>query len=202
MSRLRVPPGRAGRAWLRERLTLAERGLELLQNKLIILDRELAHVQQDRQEARAEWSTRCSEARTWYERAALLGGQRAIALATPGVAADIRVDWSTTAGIRHPSSVKCALPQSDTVSVAGSAAVVEAQRAHAAAILAAAHHAVVEAAFRRLATEMHTTRMRARGLSRRRIPELRDALNRVDLTLEEQERTEVTQLTRFHRARK
>ncbi|HSO55578.1 MAG TPA: V-type ATPase, D subunit, partial [Actinomycetes bacterium] len=35
-----VPPGRAGRLWLRGRLATAERGLDLLDRKLRILRRE------------------------------------------------------------------------------------------------------------------------------------------------------------------
>jgi V/A-type H+-transporting ATPase subunit D len=188
---LRVPPGRAGRMWLLERLDTAERGLDLLDRKLRVLrgEQQRAHLIAGR--TGADWRRRCAEAETWLLRAALLGGQRAIRHAVPAEAAQVQLTWTEVMGVRHPlgATVRCGRPGTDAAT-AGTAAVVEAAAAHRAALEAAAHHAVAEEAARRLDAEVAATGHRLRAVEDRWIPRLRAALHRAELDLEELDHTE------------
>ena len=80
--RPRVPPGRAGRLWLRGRLATAERGLDLLDRKLRILRREQERLRLLERRTGEELRRRCGDADRWLLRAALLGGQRGLRLGT------------------------------------------------------------------------------------------------------------------------
>src|SRR6266566_9507160 len=84
---IRVPPGRAGRLWLRGRLQVAERGLDLLDRKLRILRREHERLALLAQRTGEAWEHACREAETWLLRAALLSGQRALRLSAASPAA-------------------------------------------------------------------------------------------------------------------
>jgi len=187
---LRVPPGRAGRLWLRERLRLAEHGLSLLEKKLAILEQERSRLRQLAEQTRHDWEATCLAARTWQVRAELLGGQRSLRLAGPQHATDVTVRWATTAGVRYPHDVDCASPPDDGEAIVGSTTLVAAAAAHRTAITAAARYAVADAAVRAVDREFVATRIRAQGLRRRRVPDLRAALARVELALEEEERSE------------
>jgi V/A-type H+-transporting ATPase subunit D len=193
---LRVPPGRAGRLWLRDRLQLAEHGLSLLEKKLTILDQDRARLRGLADQAHADWESTCRQARTWQLRAELLGGQHSLSLATPVRAATLTVHWITAAGVRYPGAVDVANLDPTPDTVVGTATLARAAAAHRAAVRAAARYAAADAAATAVEREFTATRVRVQGLRRRRIPDLRAALARVELTLEEQERSEAIQLRR------
>jgi len=190
MAGLRVPPGRAGRLWLRDRLGLAEHGLSLLEKKLTLLEQERARLRLLAEHTRHDWHASCLAARTWQLRAELLGGRHSLQLAAPPRAADATVHWTTTAGVRYPNDIDCTLPTDPDDVIAGSITVVAAIAAHRTAITDAARYAAAEAAVRSVDREFTATRIRAQGLRRRRIPDLRAALAHIELALEEQERSE------------
>ena len=105
-----VPPGRAGRSWLRRRLATAERGREQMDRKLRILfpEQQRLHIQADRQ--RTEWASACAEADRWLVRAVLLGGQDALRQASTARPVGVEVEWSTAMGLSYPSGQSCRSP--------------------------------------------------------------------------------------------
>jgi vacuolar-type H+-ATPase subunit D/Vma8 len=186
-----VPAGRAGRTWLLTRLTTARRGVELLESKLRVLQREQQRFHLQAERAAAVWRTGCRDAETWLLRAALLGGQRAIAGAVPEDLADAEVTWTVAMGVRHPreAAVRSALP-APTAATPANTALVEAASAYRTALDAAARHAVVDASVRRIDAEVLATRRRLRAVQDRWIPRLVEALHEVDAGLEELELAE------------
>lgn len=194
MTALRIPPGRAGRVWLRRRLDLAERGVALLDRKLALLEPEARRLAVLRDDTAREWEAACARARTWQLRAALLGGRRAPRSAIVP-AADITVRIATIAGVRYPCGVDCVLPQAIPGAPDESATLLSARAAHRDALAAAAAHAAARAAAHAFERELAATRIRVRGLRHRRIPALRTALAQLEFALEEQERADLVRLT-------
>lgn len=189
--KLTVPPGRAGRMWLVRRLETARRGADLLDRKLRILQGELARLQAAAVETAVQWDKCQADARTWLLRAALLGGERAIRLADDGQAADVRVSYETTMGIRYPAKTTCTVPPAvtwDSPVLAG------ARQAHRAALAAAARHAAVTASVHVIDDEVRVTRYRLRAIQDRWIPGLEQALADVTFTIEELERADAARL--------
>ena len=73
MTGVRVLPGRAGRLRLRRQLAVANRGADLLQQRLQILRREEQRFQLLVERTEQEWARSCREAERWTLRAALSG---------------------------------------------------------------------------------------------------------------------------------
>lgn len=187
----RVPPGRAGRLWLQRRLRVAERGAELLDRKLRILRRALDSQRGVAAQAAADWDRCHAEAQRWLLRASLLGGERAIRLASDGRLADVTIDYGSVMGIRHPSGTSCAFPEPATWDgpvLAG------ARQAHRLALQAAVRYAAADEALRLVETETLATRYRLRAIKDRWIPRLEDALAEVTLAIEEQEIADAARL--------
>lgn len=189
----RVPPGRAGRLWLRRRLSTAERGLDLLERKLRILAVEHERVAREAEAAFAAWTAACAEADTWLLRAALAGGRRS--LRAPADRADVTVHWTHAMGTAYPQSATCVLPPAPP-SLACSAALVRARKACETALAAAVRQAAATEAERVLAQEVTRTRQRIRALEKRWIPRLTAAITDTDLALEEMERSDASCLRR------
>lgn len=190
MSKIRVPPGRAGRLWLRARLDIAERGVGLLEQKVRLLGDERRRLRALTADTSRDWERACLDARTWTLRAALLGGQRSIQHAIPDNPATISVTWTTTMGVRYPDGADYTPPHPDGPVLVESSAIVYAQGAYHAALAAAARHGAALAAVRVIDREFHATRLRAMALRRHWLPDLHAALAKIQLDLEEQERAE------------
>ena len=189
MAALSRPPGRMGRLWVLNRLDLAERGVTLLEQKLHLLTALQEELQRRAEQSRRDWEQACREADTWGLRAVLVGGQQAIDLAITTAPASVTVQWAITAGVRYPDVATCVLPpQDDPAVICPTSASVQAARAHRAAVVAAAVCAVAQSASRTVEREVHTTRLRARALSRHWLPLLRQELARIELELEEEDR--------------
>ena len=92
-------------------------------------------------------------------------------------------------GIRYPDGADYTPPHDGPV-VVDSSAIVYARSAHHAALDAAARHGAALAAVRVIDREFHATRLRAMALRRHWLPNLRAALAKIELDLEEQERAE------------
>jgi len=189
--RLAVPPGRAGRLWLLRRLETARRGADLLDRKLRILQAELATLEAAAVRTGARWDDSQAEANTWLVRAALLGGERAIRLAGDGQTAEVRIAYTTTMGIRHPSGAECSIPPT---SAWDGPVMARTRRAHWNALDAAAQHAAATAAVRVVQDEVRTTRYRLHAVKDRWIPRLEQALSEVTFAIEEQERADAARL--------
>jgi len=188
-----VPPGRAGRLWLLGRLRAARRSMELLDRKRQLLRREQSRLAELCGETRRRWVTSCSEADTWGLRAAVLGGSADVALSGSTVAgrAGVEVVWRNTMGVRHPDDPRCALPElSPAASAAANAAVAPASASYRRALEAGVANAVADRSLAVIEEELHATERRHRAIERRRVPQLEDALRRLELRLDELEREE------------
>ena len=194
--RPRVPPGRAGRLWLRGRLATAERGLDLLDRKLTILRREHERLQLLERRTGEELERTWRDAERWLLRAAVLGGQRGLRLAAGGQPAGVTVAWRDTMGIRYPADATCDLPEPPPPPVAGTAALGPATDAHRAVLAAAVAHAAATTAVRLLGEEVTATRQRVRAVQDRWIPRLQAALAELELSLDELEQADNARLRR------
>lgn len=191
MAALRFPPGRAGRVWLRERVSVATSALSLLESKRALLEAELRRLRAHEERTARDWDSACASARQWQARAALFGGTRSLSAAASIRPADVRVHHLTTAGVRYSDRVEYSPPQGISAQVVGSASLLLARDAHRRALAVAADHAAAAAAVRAVGRELAATRIRALALRRRRIPALRSALAQLELALEERERDEL-----------
>jgi V/A-type H+-transporting ATPase subunit D len=191
-----VPPGRAGRLWLRGRLQVAERGLDLLDRKLRILRGEHDRLALLTQRTAHEWELACRQAETWLLRAALLGGQRAVRLAADCPPTRVTIAWRDTMGIRYPAEATCQPTVDAAERPLGGLALDQARTSHQEALAAAVQHAVATAALATLAEEIATTSQRLRAIQDRWIPRLRTALAEVEFALDESEQSDAARLRR------
>src|SRR5690606_21874878 len=168
-SKLRVPPGRAGRLRLRRRLATAHRARELLDRKLRILRREQERLTLLVEHTGRRWESAAREADAATLRAALLGGERAMRLAVPDEQAAVTIGWTSSMGISYPTAVVYHAAASSTGPV-GTAAIYDARVACQHALDAAVHHSAAEAALRIVAGEVAATRGRLRAIEERSIP--------------------------------
>lgn len=188
---IRVPPGRSGRLWLRHRLATATRATTLLERKLRALRDERGRLASRAEHTGERWAALGAEAATWGLRAALVGGERGLRLATTADLATVTITTGTSMGVTHPVAATYEPPHTPPgLSVVGGGALLRAERAYRAALEAAVQHAAACAAVRVVDREIAATRQRVRALDRRRIPQLRQAIADLELALEEQERAE------------
>jgi V/A-type H+-transporting ATPase subunit D len=199
--RRRIPPGRAGRQWLRHRLDTARRGVDLLERKLQILRSERDRFRLLADHTGAAWRDRSGEAEAWLLRAAVLGGQREIRLATGALPATVSTDWSSVMGVRYPAQMTCTLPEVSPVArPPGNAALAEAAAAYRAALEAAVRYAAAETAYRIVDAEVDEVRRRRHAIADRWVPFLETAAHDLSQRLEESERSE-TVMRRWAAAR-
>jgi V/A-type H+/Na+-transporting ATPase subunit D len=188
-----VPPGRAGRLWLVERIDTAARGVELLRQKRQLLRREQRRLSLMAEQTGAVWATAATDAERWGSRAAALGGSTAIRLAASDLAGQgtVSISWRNTMGTRHPDEVRCELPMlSPSVAATSNAAIAPAASAYGTALRAAAEHAVASAALREVEIELASTQRRLRAIEHHRLPALQSQLHDLVLRLDELEREE------------
>jgi V/A-type H+/Na+-transporting ATPase subunit D len=192
--RLAVPPGRAGRLWLDRRLGAARRGADLLDRKLRILQAELGRLREAAARTEQEWRKLSAEAERTLLIAALLGGQRAVRLATGAGDADVRIGYTVTIGVRHPARGSYA-PPAEPGPWAGQP-LEQARLAHRKALTAAVSQAVAAEAVRIVEAETTATRYRLRAIRDRLIPSLEQARAEVALAIDELERADGARLRR------
>lgn len=196
MSELRrLPAGRAGRLWLRRRLNIARRGVELLDHQLRILRLEQERLALLVRETAPDWRDHCREAERWLLRAAVVGGQREIRMAADPVPARVDVTFRDVMGVRYPAHATVTLPEpSQSARPPGGAGLVLAIAAHRAAVRAAVRHAVAETALRIVEDQVVEVRRRKHAISDRWLPRLETALHGLEQQLEDQERDEQVRL--------
>ena len=194
--RLRPPPGRAGRIWLLRRLAVAERGHDVLEQKRRALLRQLERLEDDLVEARADWERDAGEAELWWQRAAVLAGERILALATGAVrgAAEIELEWRNALGVVYPAEAEVRAPEDELFPAGGSSALAYAAAAHRHALEAAARLAAVQTAHRRTESELRATTQRLRAIERRWVPEHERALRGLELALDESDREDAARV--------
>ncbi len=186
--KVRHPPGRAGRPWLVHRLAVARRGAELLDEKFRALAREHARLEPQAAQAGAEWEHSAREAERWLTRAAVMSGERQLALAAAAIPApaSVTVGWRAILGVSCPADATVA--RGSEASLAGGAALLCAAEAHRGALERALAAAVAEGALRRIEAELRATRLRRNAIVHTWIPAHEKALRTLELALEELER--------------
>jgi len=189
--RLAVPPGRAGRLWLVQRLAVAHRAADLLDRKLRVLAAELDRARATAGRTGQAWDTACRDAQQALLRAVLLGGERAVRLAGGGADAQVTISYAATMGTPYPADARYTIGDPEGWD---GAAVAAARQAHRAALGAAARHAAAAAALAVIETETTTTRHRLRAVRDRWIPGLSQVLVQVEFALEETERDDAARL--------
>lgn len=188
---LHVPPGRTGRLWLRERLVVAERAADVLEQKRRVLLTQSQQLRHLAEETRGTWQDACRLAETWHLRAALLGGEDQFQAASAGLAGPVqaRIAWRSTMGLAYPADSACLLPDAISVAgIAGTAALRYAIDAHRAALVAAVAHGAAQRAADLVTNELEATTRRLRAIERRWIPRLETGLHDVERRLDERER--------------
>ncbi len=193
----RIPPGRAGRTWLVQRLEIARRGSELLDRKRQALLRQQAHVRAEVTAAERAWRETAAHAARWGARAALLDGAGRLELLARHVEgpATLTLSWTNLMGARIPSVQLLAIPPTPPISaLGGSSAAVLAATAFTEATRAAARYAAAQRADAELSAELGRATRRLRALQTRWIPQHEQALARLDLTLDESQREQAARV--------
>jgi V/A-type H+-transporting ATPase subunit D len=194
--RIRRPPGRAGRLWLLRRLAVARSGRDALEQKRRALHRQLERLEEAIDDLRREWQEGAAEAEQWWQRAAVLAGERPLELASEAVRerADVRFVWRNTLGVTYPAEAVVHLPAAGLFPAGGSAALAYAADAHRRALENAAQLGATQLAYERTARELRATRQRLRAIERRWIPEHERALHDLELALDESEREDAARV--------
>ncbi|HET9076087.1 MAG TPA: V-type ATP synthase subunit D [Acidimicrobiales bacterium] len=188
-----IPPGRAGRLWLEDRLGHARRALDLLDRKRRVLRLRVHEAARVRDRALESWRQASAEAQRAGLAARALAGTWTVRVASEPVRdrAAVAVAPGDTVGVRHPGRPSMELPQLPTAyQAACGPAVCEAAAAHRAALEAAAQLAVGERTFQLLRAELQITERRYRAVERVRLPALQRELQLLNLRLDELERQE------------
>ncbi|GLX03928.1 V-type ATP synthase subunit D [Microbispora sp. NBRC 16548] len=202
---LRVPPGRAGRLWLRHRLAVLRRGLAVLERKLLILRRERERLTLLVERTGAEWEAACRAADVWSLRASLLGGRRAFRLAGCGPLAqegaearvEVRIEWADAAGTSYPGRAVVVWPAQDgSAAIPLTAALGPAVDACRTALAAAVAHAAAGEAERIVRAAETETGRRIRALRDHVLPRMEAALAAVELALDDMERADGARVRR------
>ena len=188
---LRVPPGRAGRIWLVRRLEIARRGAGLLDRKRHALLAERARVRGEAAVARRAWEDAASQVAMWSRRAAILDGTGRLQLLAghANEPAALELAWSNLMGARIPAVRRITTPDPPPLSaLGGSSAAVLLADACRKATTAAVQVAVAERADAEISFELARAARRLRALQKRWIPQHQQALQRLDLALDESQR--------------
>jgi vacuolar-type H+-ATPase subunit D/Vma8 len=189
----RPPPGRAGHRWLHERIAAAERGVDLLDDKRLLLLSERQRRVDAGDLARARWLAAAAQVDSWTRRLAVTAGTAGVTLAAREVAgrASLTVTWRNTMGVVLPESATCSAPALPALEVAvGSATLSHVAAACREALSAAADVAVSAHALDRIDAELHASQRRLLAIRDHRLPLLRRQLLQLDQQLDELDRAE------------
>jgi V/A-type H+-transporting ATPase subunit D len=186
-----LPPGRAGRMWLKRRLVVAARGADLLEQKLRILVGEEQNFAMLVEQTEAEWDDAARDLERWTLRASLLSGERGLRLAGDGAYAEVEVRWRLTMGVRYPADVSCEQPRRSAAdAVPDNTALLHAVAAAERAVRAGLAQAVAAAALTAVRREIVSTRRQLRAVRQRWTPRLEAAGRALTIALDDQERDE------------
>ncbi|MGA7270967.1 MAG: V-type ATP synthase subunit D, partial [Acidimicrobiia bacterium] len=106
--RLRIPPGRSGRLWLRHRIESATQAEDLLDHKQRELSSEIRRLRTVRERAEERWDQALLAARRRMEGVDAAGGSALVSLAASlgGEAAQVEIDWRTVMGVHYPTGTR------------------------------------------------------------------------------------------------
>jgi V/A-type H+-transporting ATPase subunit D len=189
--KLRIPPGRAGRLWLRDRLEAARNATDLLDHKRRELEEELRRVERITRQRETEWRDAYAKAERWLARVDATGASRSLRLADTLQTgrAEVDLEWRSVMGVRYPTDFRLRLPTNPAVSALdGGAALAFALVAFREATEAAVAHATAETALSRIREDITRTIRRLRALELRIVPAHESALGALELSLDEKDR--------------
>jgi V/A-type H+-transporting ATPase subunit D len=189
--RLRTPPGRAGRLWLRDRLASARNAASLLDHKRRELESEQQRMETIERRRAHDWNRTMTEAEEWLGRLDATNGARAMSMAAAlqRERANVRLTWRQVMGVRYPTDFDVETPPpSPVASLDGGAALAFALDAYARAVKAAVAHAVARTALARIQADVQQTIRRLRALQLRAIPAHENALRALEVQLDEMDR--------------
>lgn len=190
-----LPPGRAGRIWVRRRLATAQRAAQLLDRKLQVLRSEQARLRDEDARAERLWTEANAEAQRWLLRSAVLGGEREIRMAAaPPVV--VEVSWPTVMGTRYPAVERITAPDpvAGSSRSPGTSAVHLTASAFTRALDAAVRRAAASGALAAVTAEVTRTAQRLHAIDDRWVPRLEAAREAVSRRLDEAERDETIRL--------
>ncbi len=197
---LRVPPGRTGRPWLLHRLEVARAGADVLEEKRRVLLRRREQLAFEVEEACREWERLAGEAAEMHQRALVFSGARRLRLAAfyGGGRADVSVQWRNLLGVGVPDTAEVGFTEPiDLVPFGATLPLVLDAEAHRRALAAAADYARAREAHRLVSEEVTRTARRLRAIEHRWIPQHKQALARLELTLDELEREDSSRVRWF-----
>jgi V/A-type H+-transporting ATPase subunit D len=189
-----MPPGRTARLWLRRRLAVASRGIDVLEQKTHALVREQRRLRHHVDDTRRDWEDASRDADLWFLRAVVIGGNQQVELVCSQLdgRANATVAWRSVMGVAYPAQVRLAVPDPGPVgSLARSSALAFASSAHQRALEAALDHAAATRALALVERELAVTQRRLKGLENRWVPRLQQTLHDVELSLAEDERDDM-----------
>jgi V/A-type H+/Na+-transporting ATPase subunit D len=190
-----LPPGRAGRTWVRHRLETADRAASLLDRKLQVLRSERERLREQDDRAEREWIEAFAEAQRWLVRSALLGGEREVRMAAATEPGAVELSWSAVMGVRYPAVEGFTAPDPvEAPRPPGTSAMPVTVAAYTKALEAASRRAATSAALSIVSAEVTATARRLRAINHRWIPRLEAARDAVDRRLDEAERDENARL--------
>jgi V/A-type H+-transporting ATPase subunit D len=191
---LRTPPGRLGHLWLRERLDVARRASDVLEEKTRALAAEERRLRVLEGRSRVEWEDAWEAASRWLLRATLLGGRRELAVAGADRVGEVdaRIRWGSNMGATYPTEARCVMPDPASVTLPSDGAALHfAALTHREATEAAVRHAADRRALEVVRHELAAAGRRQRAIERRWIPRLEGALAVLERSLAEQEREDI-----------
>jgi len=191
--RLRIPPGRAGRLWLRERLAAARKAAELMDHKRRELESEMQRVRTIVADRERIWASAARDAALWLSRIDESGGGRSLRLAATlsRRPPEVELRWRQVMGVRYAADYDVRFPPEPPVSgLDVGAALAPAVTAYRRAVEAAIAHAVARTALARIREDLDTTKRRLRALDLRAVPACEHALATLELSLDEKSREE------------
>lgn len=192
--RLRTPPGRSGRLWLRHRIESATRAKDLLDHKQRELSSEMRRLRRVKEKAGERWDQALLTAHRRMEGVDAAGGSTLVGLASSlgGEAARVEIDWRTVMGVHYPTGTRAILPEPTALGpLPGGAALSAARDAFRDTVEAAVAVAAADAAFDRIQAELTRTTRALRALDLRAIPAYQQALSDLELRLDEAEREDM-----------
>jgi V/A-type H+/Na+-transporting ATPase subunit D len=190
-----MPPGRAGRLWLRHRLAVAAHSADLLEQKLRILAGEEQSFALLADRRAAEWRSSVADLDRWVLRSALLSGENGLRASASRGEATVDIEWRVTMGVRLAADATCVVPTRDpTEAPPDNSALVSAIDAAERTVRAAVDQATAEAALDAVRAEMAATRRQLRAVRDRWIPRLEAAHAALTVALEDQEHDEGVRL--------
>jgi V/A-type H+-transporting ATPase subunit D len=181
--------------WVRRRLATARRGTDLLDHQLRLLLGERERLALRSAQGEADWHRSAREAAALLRRGGAVAGRSGVRAGHQVPTAVVTIERREVMGVSYPADATVTFPDpSPGAPWAGDAALDAAASACREALAAAAHHAVTEAALRRLDAEIAAIRRRVRALKDRYVPRLEEQEAAVSAALEEAERADAVRL--------